>query len=375
MTAPKQTVLALALLWSLSACDGSGQDDATDSTSPSATTVARTTPASTSTAPPTSTDPSTTNPSRTKPPPQSTATSLTTTTIAEPVRAPSIRSIIDDGTFLELAHAGGDQDAPHSTRFAFEEAVRAGATALELDVQLTADGVLIVQHDDTVDKTTEATGPVNDLTLDEIQALDNAYWFSPLCWPCQDRPAAEYVYRGIRSGDSPPPPGYTADDFRVPTFTEIATAFPELPLDIEIKGTLPDAASVAEKLALELRLLNREESVVVVSFDDQVVDVFRGYAPNVAVSPGLGRLTAWFLEGAELEPYFEVLQLPPFQGEIQVVDADIVERIHDEGRVVWVWPDDAASQENAEFYELLIGYGVDGVIAGRPSALTATAPN
>ena len=50
---------------------------------------------------------------------------------------------------------------------------------LELDVQLSADGVLVVQHDETVDKTTEATGPVVGQTLAELRALDNAYWFSP----------------------------------------------------------------------------------------------------------------------------------------------------------------------------------------------------
>ena len=110
---------------------------------------------------------------------------------------------------------------------------------------------------------------------------------------------------------------------------------------------------------------------MVVSFDDAVVDVFRELAPDVAVSPGLDRLTAWFLDTAPLEPYFEVLQLPPFQGEIQVIDDAVVERIRDEGRIVWVWPDDASTQENAAFYEVLIGYGVDGIIAGRPAEVTA----
>jgi glycerophosphoryl diester phosphodiesterase len=271
---------------------------------------------------------------------------------------------------MNLAHAGGDQAAPHSTQFAFSEAVRAGANALEMDVQLTADGVLIVQHDDTVDKTTEATGAVAELTLTEIQALDNAYWFSPECWPCRDRPVGEYVYRGVRTGDVEPPDGSSPDDFRVPTFREIATAFPDLPLDIEIKGELPGAEAVARQLAAEIAELGRADSVVVVSFDDQVVDVFHDIAPDVAISPGLGRLTDWFLNGAELEPWFEILQLPPFQGEIEVINADVVQRIHDEGRIVWVWQNDA-TQENVEFYGGLLSIGVDGVIAGRPAAMTA----
>lgn len=272
---------------------------------------------------------------------------------------------------MNLAHAGGDQAAPHSTPFAFAEAVAAGANALELDVQLTVDGVLVVQHDDTVDKTTEATGPVGELTYDELRSLDNAYWFSPECWPCQDRPVEEYVYRGVRTGEVAPPPGYTAEDFVVPTFREIATRFPELPLDIEIKGNFPDAVAAAEQLARELVELDREDSVVVVSFDDQVVEAFHAVAPDVAVSPGLGRLTEWFLNGTELPPYFEVLQLPPFQIGIEVITPEVVQRIHDEGRIVWVWLDDASTQENEEFYRKLLDDGVDGVIAGRPAEMTA----
>ena len=116
---------------------------------------------------------------------------------AEPdERRATIDGLLELGLPLNIAHAGGDQAAPHSTLFAMAQAVEAGASVLELDVQLTGDGVLIVQHDDTVDRTTEATGPVADLTLAEIKALDNAYWFSPECWPCQDRPLEEYIYRG-----------------------------------------------------------------------------------------------------------------------------------------------------------------------------------
>lgn len=275
---------------------------------------------------------------------------------------------------MQLAHAGGDLEAPHSTRFAFEQAVAAGATALELDVQLTADGALVVQHDDTVDKTTDASGPVADLTLAEIQALDNAYWFSPACWPCQDRPVDEYVYRGVRTGAVAPPDGFSPDDFRVPTFREIAEAFPSLPLDVEIKGSGEAAAATAAALASEIAELGRADSVLVVSFDDEVVDAFHALAPDVEVSPGLQRLTAWFLDGAELDPMFRVLQVPPTQGEIQVVSAELVQRIHGEGRVVWVWADDAATQDTEEFYAQLIELGVDGIIAGRPGELADALP-
>jgi len=321
------------------------------------------------------TEPPATEPPATEPPvtePPVTEPPATEPAPAEPAAAPefpTLEALIAADRPVNLAHAGGDQAGPHSTMFAFREGVLAGADALEMDVQLTSDGVLIVQHDDTVDKTTNATGPVIELSLAEIQALDNAYWFSAQCWPCQDRPIEEYEYRGVRTGETPPPDGYTPDDFRVETFRSVAEAFPDHVLDVEIKGSFPDAVPVVEQLATEIDELGLTDRIVVVSFDDALLDAFHELAPDVALSPGLTRLTDWFLNGAEIEPYFTVFQVPPFQGDIEVVNADMVQRVHDEGRVIWVWPDDASTQENADFYATLLGYGVDGIITGRPAAM------
>lgn len=369
------SLTVVAVVASSSCGGGSDTGDTTPVSSPEITDAPTTEPPDSTTAP--TTVAATTPPPATESPTTTTATETTTpppdTSIAEPTTAtPTIDELLAMGRPLNLAHAGGDQAAPHSTMFAFRSAVEAGVDVLELDVQLTSDGVLIVQHDDTVDKTTNTTGPVADLTLAEIQALDNGYWFSPQCWPCQDRPIEEYIYRGMRTGDVAPPDGFGPDDFRVLTFEELATTFPEMPLDIEIKGTFPDALPVAEVLAAEIEALDRTDSTVVVAFDDQLVDAFHELAPDVAVSPGLTRLTEWFLSGTEVESYFQIFQVPPFQAGIQVVNADTVQRIHDEGRVVWVWPDDASTQENAEFYREMLDLGVDGIIGGRPGVVSDT---
>jgi glycerophosphoryl diester phosphodiesterase len=366
------TALAVVATMGISACAG-GSDDAVDTAAPAPAETSQPTTDPPPTDPP-PTDPPVTEPTPTPPATDPSATEAPMTTAAPettlaPPPAPTVAALLASPTPINLSHAGGDQSFPHSTMFAFTEGVLAGADALEMDVQLTGDGVLIVQHDDTVDKTTETTGPVADLTLDEIQALDNAYWFSPQCWPCQDRPEDEYVYRGVRSGDVAPPDGYSPDDFRVETFRSIAAAFPDLVFDIEIKGSFPEALPTVEQLAAEIEELGRTDSVVVVSFDDQLLDAFHELAPDVALSPGLSRLTDWFLNGAEIEPYFTVLQVPPFQGDIEVVNAETVQRVHDDGRVVWVWADNASTQENADFYRVLLDYGVDGIITGRPAAM------
>ena len=156
---------------------------------------------------------------------------------------------------------------------------------------------------------------------------------------------------------------------RVETFRSIDAAFPDHVFDIEIKGSFPDALPVVEQLAAEIEELGRTDRVVVVSFDDQLLDAFHERAPDVAISPGLGRLTDWFLSAADLEPYFTILQVPPFQSGIEVVNVETVQRVHDEGRVVWVWADDASTQENADFYKILLDDGLDGIITGRPAAM------
>lgn len=310
---------------------------------------------------------------RTQVPPEATTSEPTAapspTATPEPA-PPTIADLLARTDPLNLAHAGGDQDAPHSTMYAYAEAVAAGADVLEMDVQLSGDGVLIVQHDDTVDKTTNETGPVADRTLAELQALDAAYWFSPQCWPCQDRPLEEYIYRGIRTGEVPPPEGFTPEDFRIITFEELAAAFPDMPFDIEMKGSAPEAIPVAEALAAALAATGREDSSIVVSFDDALVSAFEELAPDVETSPGLNELTQWLLADEPLEGH-RIVQVPPEFNEIAVITPEFWMKVDEAGVEVWVWPNDAATQENEAFYRDLIAQGADGVIAGRPEQMSA----
>ena len=280
---------------------------------------------------------------------------------------------------LVIAHAGGDQDYPHSTLYAYTQSAAAGSDILELDVMLTADGALIVQHDDTVDRTTEASGPVNQLTLAEIQALDNAHWFVAGFWGDQTRPAEDYVFRGVRTGAVEPPEGFGPDDFRVATFREVAERFPHHVLDVEIKvqrgpdGEEDPATGIAaaEVLAAEIADLGREDSVIVACFDDNVLEAFSALAPAVATTPGEAALLGWFTQTEELDPSVAVVQVPfTYQG-IPVVTVDTVARVHDEGREVWVWLSGTDVVETREFYAELFALGVDGVIAGRPAEAMA----
>ena len=76
-----------------------------------------------------------------------------------------------------FAHRGSKGTHPENTRASFKEAVRVGSDGIELDVHLTKDGHLVVIHDETVDRTTNGTGEIRNLTLAEIKAMDAGSWF------------------------------------------------------------------------------------------------------------------------------------------------------------------------------------------------------
>ncbi len=80
---------------------------------------------------------------------------------------------------LAIAHRGASGYAPENTRAAFDRALAMGAGAIETDVQLSADGALIIFHDNTVDRTSDGRGPLGDYTLAELQALDLGGWYAP----------------------------------------------------------------------------------------------------------------------------------------------------------------------------------------------------
>ena len=294
--------------------------------------------------------------------PATTAAGSTTTAATAPARPPALADLL--GRRVVLAHAGGDDDHPHSTLFAFGESVKAGVDVLDLDVRLSGDGVLIVHHDDTVDRTTNGTGAVASMTYAELHALDDAYWFNTVCNTCRNRPDADYLWRGVRTGAKPPPPGYTPDDFAITTLRDLATRFPTMPLNIELKGQ--DTAAATE-LAKELRELGRLDSTVVTSFDDDLITAFHVLAPEVALSPGLQATTAWVLSGTPLPDGMRILQIPPEYNGATVLTPDLVARAKAAGYVLWVWPNGGA-YENGGGYTRLFAMGVDGVNASKPAA-------
>lgn len=261
---------------------------------------------------------------------------------------------------LNWAHQGGAKEAPSSTLFALRQAVANGADALELDVHMTKDGTLVVCHDATVDRTTNATGAIADLTLDELKALDNAYWFVPGSVVDHETvdPAA-YVHRG-KAADDPA--------FRIATLEEVLTEFPHVFLNFDIKQTAPVVPSYEEPLAEALRRHRRVGDAIVASFNDVALDRFRAIAPEMHTSCATSATADFFraVRAGTTPPDtgHVALQVPPTFGEIVVVDDAFVTAAHEAGMAVHVWTIDDEDQMAA-----LIDLGVDGVMTDRPLAL------
>ena len=300
-------------------------------------------------------------PTTTSPVPTTTAT----TTTALPAPAATVDDLLHLGRPIVLAHTGGEDEFPASTMFAFGESMKAGVDMLDLNVQLTHDGVLVVHHDDAVDGATNGTGKLAELDYPAIRALDDAYWFTAEC-VCKDRPESAYLYRGMRTGERPPPAGYTADDFAIPTLRELIARYPDVPLNIEVKGAGESAVAAARELISELTELGRLDATVISSFDDQVVDAVRSMAPSVEISPGVGAAGAWVLSGTPLPAGERILQLPPRYEGVEVLTPDVIARSHAAGYVIWVWPDDR-SLENASGYASLLAAGMDGLNINFPA--------
>lgn len=292
--------------------------------------------------------------------------STTTSSAAVPTPdATTVEEVLALDRPVVLAHAGGENAHPHSTPFAYGESVAAGVDILDFDVRLTGDGVLVVHHDDDVDRTTNGTGEVAEQTYDELHQLDAAYWFTPECSACEDQPADDYIYRGIRTGEIDPPEGYQPEDFAVTSFEEIIERYPEHPLNIEIKGSYPDDVSAAEELARILTEAHRLDQAVVTAFDDELAEAFAEAAPTVSITPGLGAMTAYVLGGETLPEGRNIVQIPPEYEGIELLTADFVRRAHDDGLVLWIWPN-SREWENAQGYNRLLDFGVDGINAADP---------
>jgi glycerophosphoryl diester phosphodiesterase len=247
---------------------------------------------------------------------------------------------------VNVAHRGASTLAPENTIEAFRLAVEAGAGGLELDVHMTRDGDIVVIHDATVDRTTNGSGAVSEMTLDELRRFDAGHNFSP-------------------DGGSTRP--YRGRGVWVPTLGEVLEEFPGVAVNIEIKAGTP---GIEETVLGILRDANALGRALVVSTPHAIVKRFRKISSG-HISTGASRWEIgvfYILSRLRLErlvrPAYDALQVPLLHRGILVVTPRFIRAAQARGVRVDVW-----TINQAEEMRRLLDLGVDVIMTDRPGTL------
>lgn len=248
---------------------------------------------------------------------------------------------------LFFAHRGGALLAPENTLAAFDRGVALGADALELDIQTTSDGELVVIHDATVDRTTSGTGPVAAYTLGELRRLDAGYRFTP-------DGGATFPFRG--------------QGLIIPTLREVFERYPTVRVNIDLKESTPERE---RRLWTLIQELGAEERVLVASGDLHAPIVrFRAISAGRVATSATEREIRFFLfatwAGAArvLRPPYDALQVPETWRGVRVVSPRVIAAAHRLGLDLHVWTVDTRAD-----MDRLLAWGVDGLMSDRPDLL------
>jgi glycerophosphoryl diester phosphodiesterase len=256
------------------------------------------------------------------------------------------RNIIGSGWPVNLAHRGASALAPENTMEAFRLAVESGAGGLELDVHLTRDGYVVVIHDPTLDRTTDRTGAVAAMTLDELRETDAGYNFSP------------------DGGDTHP---YRGLGLRIPTLAEVLRECPGVVLNIDMKADRPGIEAAVLEV---LREAGAEGRALVVSSRLGAVRRFRRMSGG-RISTGASRSeTGIFFLFANLRlerllrPAYDALQVPLSYRGLPLVTRRFVQAAHAVGVRVDAW-----TINETEEMRRLLDLSVDVIMTDRPGTL------
>jgi glycerophosphoryl diester phosphodiesterase len=246
---------------------------------------------------------------------------------------------------LVMAHRGGAGLWPENTMHSFERAVDLGVDVLETEIQGTADNILVLMHDSTVDRTTNGSGPISSFTLEELKTLDAGY-----NWSADG--GQTFPFRGS---------GIT-----VPTLEELCTALPTVRINIDIKQEKP---SLVASLCKTIRTFDMVDKVMVASFSSKVLKAFRRGCPEVTTSAGTGEVALFFLMnlvflGGFYRSGFQAFQIPEHSSGLRVLTKRFVKTAHDLNLAVHVW----TINETMDMQRLL-ELGVDGIITDYPDRL------
>ena len=242
----------------------------------------------------------------------------------------------------KFAHRGASGTHPENTLEAFRAASERGAEGFELDVHRSADGHIVVFHDEVLDRTTDGSGPISERSLAELRELDAGFRFSP-------DGGRTFPFRG--SG------------VRIPSLAEVLEAFPGTPLIIEIKQVFP---ALEQDLARLLRETETGGRCLVFSLEQTPLTRYRDLEPEQPTGFGpedvgdfLRRLGSDSWDG--FRPPAVAFAVPPTWHGTQIVSRPFVDAAHGFGCEVYVW-----TVNDPREMKGLLELGVDGLITDFP---------
>lgn len=245
------------------------------------------------------------------------------------------------GDIRIIGHRGARGVAPENTVPAIRHGVEVGAQAIEIDLHATADGQLVVIHDPTLDRTTEAGGPVEERPLAELQGLDAGYRFTT-------DDGRSFPFRG--------------QGIRIPTLDQAMEAIGDLPAILEVKS-----AAAGHLLADWLPGRAEFDRIIVGGFNsDEVGPAGTAARWRCAYQTDLLGFVLWGKLGVrrDLPADLTAAMVPVRKNGLRIVTRGFVRRMHEQGKGVFVWTVNRPTEMRR-----LLDLGVDGLISDYPAVL------
>lgn len=255
-----------------------------------------------------------------------------------------MNALLDPAAKLVIAHRGNSAFFPENTLESFRQGVALGADALEFDVRVSRDGTAVIFHDPTLERTTDGSGAVSALTLEELQRLDAGYRFT------RDG-GRTFPFRGC---------GLT-----IPTLELVLSTFPGVHMIVEIKTR--DASAEVLRLLTEAGAAGR---CLIGSFDEEAIMPFRGTPiAHSASRRELIRLYARaFVPGGPSRLPYQALAIPPRFNGIPIPVMRFARMARRAGATTHVWTVDDPAQAG-----LYWAGAVNGIITNDPGTILASA--
>jgi glycerophosphoryl diester phosphodiesterase len=248
-------------------------------------------------------------------------------------------SFFDSRRPLIFAHRGGSALGPENTLAAFDLALQAGADGLELDVRLSADGVPVVHHDATLDRTTSHAGPLAAHTADELAHIDAGYRFAV-------NGGFPFRKRGIG----------------IPSLRGVLQSYQGVPIVIEMKV---DSAEMGQAVALDILAAGAVDRVCIAGYGARSAAAARAALPGAASSATHPEVRLAVYRGFARWPVRQVsyggYQVPERKGLVRIVSPRFIRDAHRAGLKVQVW-----TVDDERDMRRLLDWGVDGLISDRP---------